>query len=44
MSSSVDPESEQHGNEPWMQFAGMVESGDPDSSLRIDEVVYGGTL
>ena len=25
---------------PWMKFAGMVESGDPDSSLRIDEVVY----
>ncbi|MDD9934971.1 MAG: ribbon-helix-helix domain-containing protein [Myxococcales bacterium] len=26
---------------PWMRFAGMVESGDPSSSQRIDEVVYG---
>lgn len=26
---------------PWMRFAGMVESGDPDASRRIDEVVYG---
>jgi hypothetical protein len=26
---------------PWMRYAGMVESGDPDSSQRIDEVVYG---
>ena len=26
---------------PWMRLAGMVESGDPDSSQRIDEVVYG---
>jgi len=28
-------------SKPWMRFAGMVESGDPDSSRRIDEVVYG---
>ena len=26
---------------PWMRYAGMVESGDPASSQRIDEVVYG---
>ena len=26
---------------PWMRYAGMVESGDPDSSRRIDDVVYG---
>jgi hypothetical protein len=27
---------------PWMRYAGMIESGDPNSSQRIDEVVYGG--
>ena len=26
---------------PWMRYAGMVESGDPDSSRNIDEIVYG---
>ena len=26
---------------PWMQYAGMVESGDPESSLNVDDVVYG---
>jgi hypothetical protein len=26
---------------PWMRYSGMVESGDPQSSRRIDEVVYG---
>jgi hypothetical protein len=26
---------------PWMRYAGMVESGDPDASRRIDEVIYG---
>jgi hypothetical protein len=26
---------------PWMRYAGMIESGDPKSSQRIDEVVYG---
>jgi hypothetical protein len=26
---------------PWMRFAGIVESGDPHASQRIDEVVYG---
>lgn len=28
-------------SKPWMQYAGMVESGDPHSSQRIDDVVYG---
>ena len=26
---------------PWMRYAGMIESGDPSSSQRIDDVVYG---
>jgi hypothetical protein len=26
---------------PWMRYAGMIESGDPDSSRHIDDVVYG---
>jgi hypothetical protein len=26
---------------PWMRYAGMIETGRSDSSLRIDEVVYG---
>jgi hypothetical protein len=28
-------------SKPWMRHAGMVETGDPRSSLRIDEVIYG---
>jgi hypothetical protein len=28
-------------SKPWMRYAGMVESGDPHSSQRIDDVVYG---
>lgn len=28
-------------DKPWMRLAGMVETGDPESSQRIDEVVYG---
>lgn len=28
-------------SKPWMRYAGMVESGDPRSSARIDEVIYG---
>ncbi len=28
-------------DKPWMSYAGMIESGDPQSSQRIDEVVYG---
>lgn len=27
---------------PWMQYAGLVDSNDPDASRNIDEVVYGG--
>jgi hypothetical protein len=26
---------------PWMRYAGMIESGDPNSSQNIDELVYG---
>jgi hypothetical protein len=26
---------------PWMRYAGMVESGDPESSRHVDDVVYG---
>lgn len=26
---------------PWMRFAGFVQSGDPKSSLSVDEIVYG---
>ena len=26
---------------PWMSFAGTVESGEADSSQKIDEVIYG---
>jgi hypothetical protein len=28
-------------SQPWMRYAGMVESGDPHASRRIDDVVYG---
>ena len=28
-------------SKPWMRYAGMVETGDPSSSQRIDEFVYG---
>ncbi len=26
---------------PWMRYAGMIETGDPRSSQRIDDLVYG---
>jgi hypothetical protein len=26
---------------PWMRYAGMIESGDRESSRTIDDVVYG---
>jgi hypothetical protein len=26
---------------PWMRYAGFVETGDPESSRRVDEIVYG---
>lgn len=28
-------------SKPWMRYAGMVETGDPRSSQRIDDIVYG---
>jgi hypothetical protein len=28
-------------SKPWMKLAGMVSTGDPNSSQKIDEVVYG---
>jgi hypothetical protein len=28
-------------SKPWMRYAGFVESGDPQSSQRIDELIYG---
>lgn len=28
-------------SKPWMRYAGMVETGDPNSSQRVDEIVYG---
>jgi hypothetical protein len=27
-------------SKPWMRYAGMVESGDPESSRSVDDVVY----
>jgi len=29
------------GDPPWMRYAGMVESGNPRSSMSVDEIVYG---
>ena len=37
-SRTVLPESDQR---PWMRYAGLVESGDPNSSQSVDEIVYG---
>jgi hypothetical protein len=28
-------------SKPWMRYAGMVETGDPDSSRHVDDIVYG---
>lgn len=28
-------------SKPWMRHAGMIATGDPESSRRIDDVVYG---
>jgi len=28
-------------SKPWMRHAGMVESGDPESSRKIDDLIYG---
>jgi hypothetical protein len=30
-----------HGQDPWMRYAGFVDSGDPRSSQSIDEIIYG---
>jgi hypothetical protein len=35
LSKNVDSE------KPWMKYAGMVKSGDPNSSQTIDDVVHG---
>jgi len=29
------------GSKPWMKYAGMIETGDPTASQKIDDVVYG---
>ena len=28
-------------SKPWMRYAGMIESGDPNTSRGIDDIVYG---
>ena len=28
-------------SKPWMKYAGMIETGDPGASQKIDDVVYG---
>jgi hypothetical protein len=28
-------------SKPWMRYAGMIESGDPNASRNIDDIVYG---
>ena len=28
-------------SKPWMRYAGMIESGDANSSQRIDDLIYG---
>jgi len=28
-------------SKPWMRYAGMIETGDPQASQKIDDVVYG---
>ena len=30
-----------NASKPWMRYAGVIESGDPRSSQRIDNVIYG---
>jgi hypothetical protein len=27
--------------QPWMRYAGMVESGDPNSSQKVDDMIHG---
>ena len=28
-------------SKPWMRYAGMIETGDPKASQKIDDVIYG---
>ena len=28
-------------SKPWMRYSGIIESGDPESSQHIDDIVYG---
>ena len=28
-------------SKPWMRYAGMIETGDPRASQKLDDVVYG---
>jgi hypothetical protein len=28
-------------SKPWMRYAGMIETGDPKASQKVDEIVYG---
>ena len=28
-------------SKPWMRYAGMIETGDPKASQKIDDLVYG---
>jgi hypothetical protein len=28
-------------SKPWMRYAGMIETGDPAASQKIDDMVYG---
>ncbi len=28
-------------SKPWMRYAGMIETGDPTASQKIDDIVYG---
>lgn len=29
------------GSKPWMKYAGMIETGDPTASQKIDDVIHG---
>lgn len=28
-------------SKPWMRYAGLIETGDPSASQKVDDVVYG---
>jgi len=32
------------GHKPWMRYCGSIDSGDPDASQSLDEVVYGSKI